>query len=527
VTAVRAPVPPGDPSSLLDGARRSRDLEALAVGEVVDVLVVGGGITGVGVALDAASRGLTVALVEQGDLAAGTSRWSSKLVHGGMRYLASGQVGIAAESTRERGLLATAIAPHLVRSLPFVTPLGTAGVGRAAGLAVTSAQTVADVLRRSCGTPAAVFPAPRRVEVAEALRLVPAVARSGLRGALVSWDGQLEDDARLVVAVARTAAAFGARVLTRAAALDVGPGGATVVDRVAGAVLDVRARHVVNATGVWAGRFDPSVRLRPSRGTHLVLPAAALGHPTGALTVPVPGHFGRMLFALPQPDGLVYLGLTDEPTDELTLAPEASPAEVDLLLDLFSAGLDRPLVRSDVVGTFAGLRPLLAPADSEGPAATADLSRRHAVRERGGVITVVGGKLTTYRAMAEQVVDRLTGAPCVTARLPLVGAGPLQRDAARAVPARLVRRFGTEAPVVAALAADEPTLLQPLADGVPALGVEVLWAAAAEAALGVGDVLDGRLRLDLMPARRALAEPAVSDLMGARPGVPAAAPVAE
>jgi glycerol-3-phosphate dehydrogenase len=515
--ATPSPVPPADPRSLLDVARRTRHLEALAAGAVVDVLVVGGGITGAGVALDAASRGLSVALVEQGDLAAGTSRWSSKLVHGGMRYLASGQIGIAAESTRERGLLATTIAPHLVRSLPFVTPLGTAGVGRAMGVAVSSAQGVADVLRRTSGTPAAVFPTPRRVEVAEAVRLVPAVHRAGLRAALMSWDGQLEDDARLVVAVARTGAAFGARVLTRCAAVDVGDGGATVVDQVGGAVVDVRARHVVNATGVWADRLEPSVRLRPSRGTHLVLPAAALGNPTGALTVPVPGHFGRLLFALPQPDGLVYLGLTDEASDEVTSIPQPSQAEVDFLLETFSAGLERPLDRADLLGAFAGLRPLLAPADvgaeQPGGPATADLSRRHAVVERGGVVTVVGGKLTTYRAMAQEVVDRLTDAACLTARLPLVGAGPLDRHAAAAVPARLVRRFGAEAPAVAALAAGDPRLLAPLAPGVPALGVEVLWAVFAEGALDPADVLDGRLRLDLVPAWRAAAHDAVRDLL--------------
>jgi glycerol-3-phosphate dehydrogenase len=487
---------------------------------VVDVLVVGGGITGTGVALDAASRGLSVALVEQGDLAAGTSRWSSKLVHGGMRYLASGQVGIAAESTRERGLLTTTIAPHLVRSLPFVTPLGSAGVGRAMGAGVTCAQHVADLLRRTSGTPAAVFPAPRRVEVAEALRLVPGVRRAGLRGALVSWDGQLEDDARLVVAVARTAAAFGARVLTRAAAVDVGAGGATIVDQVGGALADVRARHVVNATGVWADRFEPSVRLRPSRGTHLVLPSAALGHPTGALTVPVPDHFGRMLFALPQPDGLVYLGLTDEPTDEVTLRPRADEGEVDLLLHTFSAGLDRPLRRADVLATYTGLRPLLAGSDADDATSTADLSRRHQVVERGGVVTVVGGKLTTYRAMAEQVVDRLTSRPCLTARLPLVGVGRAEDDDVATLPPRLVRRFGAEAPAVAALAAGDPGLLAPLAPGVPALGVEVLWAARGEGALQADDVLDGRLRLDLVPSWRQAAEPASRALLDALAGEP-------
>ena len=520
-------IAPGDPRSLLDADRRARDLEHLAGGAVVDVLVVGGGITGAGVALDAAARGLSVALVERGDLAAGTSRWSSKLVHGGLRYLVSGQVGVAAESTRERGLLATTIAPHLIRPLPFVTPLGAAGMGRAMGAAAASAQLGADALRRSAGTPASLFPAPRRAEVAEVRRLVPGARSAGLRGGLVNWDGQLEDDARLVVAVARTAAAHGARILTRCTALDVGAGGARVRDLASGTDLDVRARHVVNATGVWADQLDPSVHLRPSRGTHVVLPASALGHPAAALAVPVPGHLGRVLFALPQPDGLVLLGLTDEPADDPDLDARATDAEVDFLLETFSEGLDRPLGRADVVGTFAGLRPLLAPGSqgtpgssgSPGADATADLSRRHAVISHGPVITVTGGKLTTYRRMAQDVVDLLTDVPCSTHRLPLVGAGALDRTGVAALPARLIRRFGTEAPAVAALAGGDPALLGPVVAGVPALGVEVLWAVRAEAALAADDVLDGRLRLDLVPAWRAAAAGRVADLVPAVPAV--------
>ncbi len=562
---------PRPSSSMLDATRRVRDLDALADGEVLDVLVVGGGITGVGVALDAASRGLSVALVERGDLAAGTSRWSSKLVHGGLRYLATGQVAVAAESTRERGILATAVAPHLIRPLAFLTPLGAAGMGRAMGTAAASAQLGADALRRSARTPSALFPPPRRVEVAEVLRLVPGVRRAGLRGGLVNWDGQLEDDARLVVAVARTAAAHGARILTRCSALDVGAGGASVLDLVSGARLDVRARRVVNATGVWADRLDPSVSLRPSRGTHLVLPAAALGNPSAALAVPVPGHLGRVLFSLPQPDGVVFLGLTDEPADDPDLDARATEAEIDFLLDTFSEGLERPLTRADLLGTYSGLRPLVAGPEVGGDGvagafpgrsgsggagtggsgsrgvyprgggragtagsgrgragrATADLSRRHAVISRGPVITVTGGKLTTYRRMAQDVVDLLTDVPCRTHQLPLVGAGGLDRDVAAALPARLVRRFGDEAPAVAALASGDPALLEPVAAGVPCLGVEVLWAVTAEGALGAADVLDGRLRLDLVPAWRATAEAAVADLAAqglAAPGFALAVP---
>jgi glycerol-3-phosphate dehydrogenase len=508
-------IAPADPRSLLDAARRGRDLEALAAGRVVDVLVVGGGITGVGVALDAAARGLDVALVEQGDLAAGTSRWSSKLVHGGLRYLASGQVSVAAESTRERGVLASTVAPHLVRPVPFVTPLGAAGMGRAMGIAVASAQHGADALRRGARTPAALFPPPRRVEPAEAERLAPGIRQTGLRGGLVNWDGQLEDDARLVIAVARTAAAHGARIITRCAALDAGPGGATVRDGATGAVLDIRARHVVNATGVWADQLDPAVHLRPSRGTHLVIDGAALGHPTAVLVVPVPGHLGRVLFAVPQPDGPVLLGLTDEPAEAVEREPRPTEDEVDFLLTTFSEGLQRPLSRADVVGSFSGLRPLLAAGPDADGGSTADLSRRHAVLQHGEVVTVTGGKLTTYRRMAEEVVDLLTDAPCTTHLLPLVGAGPVERGLAADLPDRLLRRFGAEAPAVAALAQGDPALLSPIAPDVPALGVEVIWALRAEGALAVDDILDGRLRLDLVPDWRAAAAPSALALVDA------------
>jgi glycerol-3-phosphate dehydrogenase len=291
-----------------------------------------------------------------------------------------------------------------------------------------------------------------------------------------------------------------------------------VVERAGGSVLDVRARHVVNATGVWADRLDPTVRLRPSRGTHLVLPAAALGHPTAAVAVPVPGHFGRVLFALPQPDGLVFLGLTDEPAEEVTATPGATPGEVEFLLDTFSEGLARPLVQADVLGTFSGLRPLLASGDRNGAEpSTADLSRRHAVRQNGTVITITGGKLTTYRRMAADVVDLLTDRPCSTHRLPLVGAGTLDRPTAAGLPPRLVRRFGNEAPDVARLAGADRQLLAPIAPEVPALGVEVLWALRAEGALDAADVLDGRLRLDLVPKWRAAAHSTVAELVDAVP----------
>jgi len=488
-------------SGLLGAQRRADDLDALA-SDPVDVLVIGGGVTGCGVALDAASRGLSVALVEQGDLAHGTSRWSSKLVHGGLRYLASHDWQLVLESARERDVLLRRTAPHLVRPLPMVVPLGRDLPARDGAL-VDLGHRMGDGFRLAAGTPRGTLPRPRRLGVQETARLLPGVQRDGLRGGLLNWDGQLEDDARLVVALARTAASCGAKVITRATALRADGDGADVRDELTGMSLRVRARAVVNATGAWADRLAPETRLRPSKGVHLVIEAWALGNPTAAMTVPVPGQPNRWVFALPHPDGLIYVGLTDDPLDgPLPDVPRAEEADIAFLLATLSRGLEQPLSRSDVVGSFAGIRPLLAGAQGE----TADLSRRHAVvRGDSGLLTVLGGKLTTYRRMAQDVVDRLTDRPCRTTNLPLVGA--IGRPA-RGVPGRLVRRYGAEAGEVAAMAEHDRSLLRPVAPGVPVLGVELAWGVHAEGALTVEDLLECRTRLSLVDAWAEVARPA-------------------
>ena len=487
--------------SFLTAARREADLAELAGGAEVDVLVVGGGVTGAGAALDAATRGLSVALLESRDLANGTSRWSSKLVHGGLRYLAKGQFGVAWESARERATLAKVTAPHLVRALPMLTLRRS----RAEAALLETGIRMGDGMRTLAGTSRRRLPSTRRVGVEEARRWAPALSGDDLRGAVLHWDGQLEDDARLVVALARTAAAHGARIVTYAEALEIGEGGARAQDARTGEAFDVRARHVINATGVWAGRLAPAVTLRPSKGAHIVLPAARLGDPRAALNVPVPGHFGRFVFALPRPDGLVLVGLTDEPYDGDVLdAPPVDAGEEAFLLDTLSTALDVPLGPEDVIGRYAGLRPLLAADGAE----TADLSRRHSVIEQDGVVTVVGGKLTTYRQMAQDAVDRITDRPCRTRAVPLVGANLKGSGLRSGHPARLVRRFGAEA---ADLGASEP-----LAPGVPALAAEVRAAIEREGALTVEDVLDRRLRLDLVPAWREAARPTVEAFLAER-----------
>src|SRR3569833_2886711 len=394
----RPPATAGLPASSLNAARRTRELADLSAGTVVDVLVVGLGATGAGVALDAATRGLSVAAIDAHDLAFGTSRWSSKLIHGGLRYLASGQLGIAYESAGERGVLMQHTAPHLVRALPFVLPLNDQVTGSAVTLARAGIRA-GDVLRMSARTHRAALPRPRRLSAVEALRLAPALRSCGLRGGLLSWDGQLVDDARLVTAIARTAAAHGARVLTRCRALTLTGDGAEVRDELTGAEFSIRARAVVNATGVWAGGLAEGVRLRPSRGTHLVLRAESLAGLSTGLHLPVPGSPGHYALVLPQEDGRIYVGLTDEPADgPVPDVPEPSESEIGFLLDVLDSALDVPVRRTDVAGAYAGLRPLLYGAEGS----TADLSRRHAVLTApNGVVTIVGGKLTTYRRMAQ------------------------------------------------------------------------------------------------------------------------------
>ncbi|HYY00904.1 MAG TPA: FAD-dependent oxidoreductase, partial [Mycobacterium sp.] len=237
-------------SAALNAARRSADLSALADGAPTDVMVIGGGITGVGIALDAASRGLRVTLVEKHDLAFGTSRWSSKLVHGGLRYLATGNVGIARRSAVERGILMTRNAPHLVRAMPQLVPL-LPSMGRMERALVRAGFLAGDVLRKTAGTPGSVLPGSQRISAQRALEMAPAVRRDGLDGGLLAYDGQLIDDARLVAAVARTAAQRSARILTYTAASRATGNSLRLTDQRSGEYFDISARAIINATGVW------------------------------------------------------------------------------------------------------------------------------------------------------------------------------------------------------------------------------------------------------------------------------------
>ena len=494
-------------SSALNAARRSRELAALGDDPHIDVLVIGGGITGVGLALDAASRGLRTVLVERHDLAFGTSRWSSKLVHGGLRYLASGQIGIAHESASERHILMTRTAPHLTRSVAQVMPLYAPG-HMARGAYIGLGYELGDGLRRAVGTSSSVLHAPDFIGADETARLAPAVRNEQLRGGLRGWDGQLIDDARLVVAVARTAAGYGASILTRVEASEVHGDGALLHDRLSGESVRVRARAVVGAAGVWGGELDDDVHLRPSRGTHLVVATERLGGSDVSLTVPIAGSSSRFVFTVPSVHGRSYIGLTDVPADgPLPDVPEATEPEIAMLLDTVNQVLADQIGRDEVLATFAGLRPLLVPKDAGPDDPTADVSRRHAIIDsHTGVLNVVGGKLTTYRRMAEDGIDaaiarrglRIDGQdvpPSRTRDIPLVGAWPRERLSSVDAPARLVRRYGAEAPFVAAARGglDGPR-------GVTAQ--EFTWGVDVEGALDADDLLDRRTRLGLVAADR-------------------------
>jgi glycerol-3-phosphate dehydrogenase len=507
--------------SVLNAARRSRELDALASGAPIDVLIVGGGITGTGAALDAAARGLRVVLVEAHDWAFGTSRWSSKLVHGGLRYLASGHVGIARESAIERHVLMTTVAPHLIHPLATVVPAGGRMKWYERGM-IRAGYCAADLLRVSAGTSAALLPRARRISADETLRRFPAVDPNGLRGGYLAWDGQLVDDARLVVTVARTAAEHGATMLTRVRASEVSGTSARLTDTRTGESLTVQARAVVNAAGVWAGDVDASVRLRPSRGTHLVFAASTFGNPTASITVAVPGSYTRFVFALPEPLGRVYVGLTDEDAPgPIPDEPVAADSEIDFLINTINTALERPVGRADVLGTYSGLRPLV----DIGGGSTADVSRRHAVTVGpDGVVSIIGGKLTTYRQMAEDVVDRavahagLSAQPCRTKTIPLVGA-PARPDAAPAggLPASLVSRYGgLAAEVLGRATCTDPAA--PVADGIDISRAEIEYAVTHEGALDVSDVLDRRTRIGLVRADTDRARPAVQEIVGATLG---------
>ncbi|WP_151528713.1 MULTISPECIES: glycerol-3-phosphate dehydrogenase/oxidase [Corynebacterium] len=511
-------------NTALNAARRAEDIAYLKDNPAdIDLVVIGGGITGVGIALDAVTRGLNTVLLERRDLGFGTSRWSSKLAHGGLRYLAKFEIGIALHSAKERGLLMEHNAPHLVRALPQVALLG-ADTNLVQKAAMRLGFIAGDMLRIAAGTSSAVLPRSRYASKKETLKLCPTASQEKLRGSWVNYDGQMIDDARIVTAVARTAAGEGARIITQAEVVQAHGSGVTVRDVLDGSEFSISARAVVNATGVWAEAVDPDITIRPSRGTHIVVDAATLGNPTGALTVPLPGSISRYVFLLPQQFGRVYIGLTDEDTPgPIPDVPPTPEEDIEFILHAINRGLGTALTREDVIGAFTGLRPLI---DAGGDGNTADLSRRHSTIEAPtGLISIVGGKYTEFRLMAEEAIDEilrrrgLRAGPCRTHTLPYVGA-PTHPDMLRVtaaelegLPTSLVERYGYEAPTVVAAAPIERPL-----DRVAELDItraEIAFALTHEGALTVEDILDRRTRIGLVERDRDAAYDEVNSIVEA------------
>lgn len=527
-------VPPIGPST------RAENLVRLA-SETFDVLVVGGGITGAGCALDAASRGLRTALVERADFASGTSSRSSKLVHGGLRYLAQYEFGLTWEAAHERDLLAR-LAPHLVRPLEFLYPVFRRGrESRFAAIGLT----IYDVLSAVRGVPRH-----RRADAGTIRRLAPSIDAGRVVAAWTYWDAST-DDARLVFELVRAAHGFGAVVANHVEVEGFGRDErgrvrvAHVQDARSGLAFEIRADAIVNATGVWAGDVAAldgdaaAIALRPAKGIHVMVPAERL--PIGAACiVPSGARDRRSLFAQPWA-GRVMLGTTDTEYDGPLDAPAVDAADLAYVLDGINASMDAGLTAGDVVGAWAGLRPLRA---GEQSARTADLSRRHAITvSDGGLVSVTGGKLTTFRRMARDAVDaarRILGsrAPSQTHRLRIGLTKPpaavaadvaeLCRDAGidPSDAQRLVHAYGDLAPAVVTLAAGDRALSRPVAPGLAVTGAEIVWAATREMAVTLEDALARRTRLALADRTGGLAG-AAPDLFGAALGWDAATVAAD
>lgn len=508
---------------------RTRNLQLLEDG-TYDVLVIGGGITGCGVALDAASRGLRTALVERDDFASGTSSKSSKLVHGGLRYLQNGDVRLVYEALRERQRLLRN-APHLVKVMPFLIPMfGKDGVihpklARALGSAMWMYDLTGGFR---------IGKLHKRISAEETMAHMPTLPPGRIAASYLYYDAQA-DDSRLTVTIARTAAEeHGAVCVNHAPVVELLRAGG---EQVSGAVveadgrrLEIRAKAVVNATGVWADdvrALDEGANpdtIRPAKGIHLTVPWSLVRNDI-AVVAPVPKD-KRSVFVVPWPaaDGgepeFTYIGTTDTDYDGPLDDPQCTPEDVAYLLRAINASTTTEITEEHVVGTWAGLRPLVK-ADASGR--TADLSRSHAVHASdSGMITVTGGKLTTYREMAADTVDVVADQLDLprarrtsrTPRLRLLGADGYEPDAT-GVASHLHERFGGEARVVQIMIERDPALGEPLVPGLPYVKAEAVYAARYEMARTLDDVLSRRTRA-LLLARdaTAAAAPAVADLVG-------------
>lgn len=501
--------------SRLNANQRNRALTEMAGPEGVDVLVIGGGVTGAGIALEAASRGLRTAIVEAQDWAQGTSSRSSGLVHGGLRYLYQLDFGLVAEALRERGRLLTTIAPHLVKAQPFLWPLKMPVIERAysaVGVGLYDALALLGSVGRTG------VPIQKHYSHAKTIRLFGSIDPKSLVGAIRFFDARV-DDARLVLTLVRTAVSHGAMAASRTqvTALHRSPAGrveaATVIDLETGAEHRIRADHVINATGVWTEQTQSmgggdGLRVLASKGIHIVVPRDRIRAETG--------FFLRteksVLFIIPWPRYWI-IGTTDTPWTGDIAHPVATAQDIDYLLEHANSVLAEPLTRDDIIGSYAGLRPLLQPV-AKGATQTSKVSREHTVTQAAPGLTVIaGGKLTTYRVMAEDAVDFALGKnwssdhPSHTAELPLVGAAGLSAVSARAMRVsgefgwtadrvqHLLDRYGAEFDDLVELVRDQPDLGIPLQTAPAYVSAEVVWAVTHEGAIHLEDVLNHRIRL--------------------------------
>jgi glycerol-3-phosphate dehydrogenase len=483
---------------------------------VWDIIVIGGGATGLGVAMDAAQRGYHTLLLEQSDFAKGTSSRSTKLVHGGVRYLAQGDVALVKEALHERGLL-LANAPHLAHDQEFIIPYYKWWQGPFYGIGLK----VYDLLsgRLSLG--------PSKVIGKDAvIKALPAIRREKLKGGIVYHDGQF-DDSRLAINIAQTAAEKGAVLLNyfKVTGLEKNKAGkisgVNATDEETGETYEFQAKTVINATGVFADEVlqmdEPGARptIRPSQGVHLVLDGAFLNS-TSALMIPKTAD-GRVLFALPW-HGKVLVGTTDTPLNAHSLEPTALDTEISFILETAAGYLLKPPTRADVLSVYAGLRPLAAP--QKDTDSTKEISRSHKIIVAdSGLITITGGKWTTFRKMAEDTVDMaiatggLAAVPCGTETLHIHG-----YTTAKAAPVP-IDVYGSDAAAIETLIGAQPELSQPLHPRLPYIKAQVIWAVQQEMARTVDDVLSRRLRALLLDARAAIEmAPAIAAIMAVELG---------
>ncbi|QDW62480.1 glycerol-3-phosphate dehydrogenase/oxidase [Oerskovia sp. KBS0722] len=523
-------------SSRLTAESRQRALSALeastSADQELDVLVIGGGVTGAGIALDAVTRGLSTAIVEGQDWASGTSSRSSKLVHGGLRYLQMLDFHLVHEALTERDLLIKDLAPHLVRPVPFLYPLEHRVWERAyVGAGIALYDTLA-----SMAPGKRALPLHRHLSRKQMERKFPDLAHDAAIGAVQYWDASV-DDARLVSTLIRTATSYGAHAASRTQVVELTKGstgavnGAILEDLETGRRITVRARAVINATGVWTedtealAGSEGGLRVLASKGVHIVVPRERIKGQVGLILQTEKS----VLFIIPWSRYWV-IGTTDTPWEQELTHPVATAADIDYILEHANAVLAQPLTRDDIIGTYAGLRPLLQPGTKEGTS-SAKVSREHTTASpTPGLTVIAGGKLTTYRVMAKDAVDfaigqRSTALPSITDKIPLVGAvglGAVRRQArpwaskfgwTPQMVDHLLHRYGSNLRDIVALCEADPTLARPLEHAPAYLRAEISYGVTHEGALHLEDLLLHRTRLNYEVLDRGLgALPEIADI---------------